>query len=111
MTPLMTATEVGKLLRMNKATVLHRVQQRRLGCVRDGRKILFAERHIEAYLAANEVAMNAPQSAAQPRSGTAVKPGICSPPMMSPSSLATTAAPSCARHETGRSDASATGAS
>jgi excisionase family DNA binding protein len=66
MTRLMNATEVGELLRMDRATVLRRVQQQRLSCVRDGRKILFKEEHVAAYLAANEVLATPPQVPARP---------------------------------------------
>lgn len=65
--PLKTAGEVAPLLRCDRSTVHRLAQSGELGYVQVGRRRLFADRHIEQYLADNEHAAKPVQVPARPK--------------------------------------------
>lgn len=50
---LRTAEEVAPELRMHPETLLRKARKRQIGSFRDGSKVLFSDKHVEEYIAAN----------------------------------------------------------
>lgn len=67
--PLMTAAEVGKILRRHKNIVLRMAAAEEIGCIRENsRSVKFTQGHVDEYLAKYEVpATKAKKPARNPR--------------------------------------------